>query len=173
MSELRTLLERFANGMSLDIIGDAMRTLNDDAANDDDLRGWFHDVDAFIRDVLLKPGYMLDDECNRRGNELREYGRRFYDEKYKNHFDNLFASIRDWFGAIAQDPVNKKFGSSCAQLVRDLLMDSEGDIKYKPDLWMDIRKVILPNIISEVSPCLRLSYSPLRCLFEGRELIIG
>ena len=65
-------------------------------------------------------------------------------------------AVRDWFGAIAQDPVNKMFGSSCSQLVRDLLMDSEGDIKYKPDLWMDIRKVILPNIISEVNPCLRL-----------------
>lgn len=51
MSELRTLLERFANGMSLDVIGDAVRALYDDSQKDEDLRRWFQDVNNFVREV--------------------------------------------------------------------------------------------------------------------------
>lgn len=30
------------------------------------------------------------------------------------------------------------------------MFDSEGNLKYKPELWMDVRKVILPSIIDQV-----------------------
>ena len=56
-SELRTLLERFANGKSLSIIGDAMQQLYKDAQQDEELRQWFRDVDAYTRKVyfIAKP----------------------------------------------------------------------------------------------------------------------
>lgn len=50
-SELRTLLERFANGMSMDVIGDAMHALWEDAQKDEELRDWFRSVDAYLRKV--------------------------------------------------------------------------------------------------------------------------
>lgn len=50
-SELRTLLERFANGRSLGTIGEAMRTLYDDAQQDEELRHWFRSVDTYVRKV--------------------------------------------------------------------------------------------------------------------------
>ena len=50
-TELRTLLERFANGMSLSVIGDAMHDLYEDAQKDEDLRNWFKQCDAYIRRV--------------------------------------------------------------------------------------------------------------------------
>ena len=49
--ELRTLLERFANGMSLDVIGDAMRALYNDAQQDEELRDWFRQCDQYARRV--------------------------------------------------------------------------------------------------------------------------
>ena len=51
MSELRTLLERFANGMSMAVIGDAMQALWEDAQKDEELREWFRSVDAYMRKV--------------------------------------------------------------------------------------------------------------------------
>ena len=51
-SELRTLLERFANGQSLDTIGDAMQTLYQDAQKDEELRTWFKSVDDYVRKVI-------------------------------------------------------------------------------------------------------------------------
>ena len=42
------------------------------------------------------------------------------------------------------------FGNDWARLTKDLLFDTEGSLKFKPELWMDIRKVILPTIIDRV-----------------------
>jgi len=101
--------------------------------------------------VLLEPGYVLEPRCNSEGLQVRESGRRFYTEKYKSHFDRLFDSIGTWFSAMGEDPLNRRFGDDWARLTRDLLFDSEGSLKFKPDLWMDIRKVILPSIVDRVS----------------------
>ena len=47
--------------------------------------------------------------------------------------------------------LNRQFGEDWARLTRDLLFDSEGSLKFKPHLWNDIRKVILPQLIEQVS----------------------
>ena len=73
--------------------------------------------------------------------------REFYDGKYKSHFDETGAS----FGSMGEDPLNACFCWDWARLTNDLLFDSEGALKFKPQLWMDIRKVILPSIIDQVS----------------------
>jgi len=159
--ELRTLLERFANGRSLDVILDAVNLLSDDARDDEELRSWFHSVDAYIRKVLLEPGYVLDSDCNDEANQLRDSGRRFYDDKYKNHFDNLFDSAGSWFRAMGDDPLNQRFGEDWARLTKDLLFDSDGNLKFKSELWGDIRRVILPTLIDKVGyiPIPRIEYT--------------
>ncbi|KAI9059164.1 hypothetical protein FKP32DRAFT_1580513 [Trametes sanguinea] len=161
MRELRTLLERFANGRSLDTIGDAMRALYEDAQQDERLRHWFRDVDEFVREALLQPGYILDDQANERANQLRENGRQFYDDKYKGHFDNLINSVQAWFGAIAEDPLNKQFGNSFAQLAKDLFFDGDGNLKFKPELWADVRHRFIPGFIDQVGyvPIPRIEYT--------------
>jgi hypothetical protein len=168
--ELRTLLERFANGQSIDPITDAMNVLIDDANRDPELRDWFKDGDAYIRKVrildelrfspndvspfqiLLEPGYVLEPACNNRGNELRESGHRFFDDKYRDHFDNIFSSIGNWFKSMGEDPLNIRFGEDWGRLTRDVLFDSEGSLKFKANLWSDIRQVILPALVDKVRP---------------------
>lgn len=150
LMELRTLLERFANGMQMNIIGSMIRTLYNDAQQDEELKKWFNAVDAYTRKVLLEAGFVLEPECNEEADKLREEGRRFYDEKYKDHFDDLFNSLREWFREMGEDPLNKRFGQDWARLTKNLLFDDEGSLKFKPELWMDIRKVILPSIIDRV-----------------------
>lgn len=52
---------------------------------------------------------------------------------------------------MGDDPLNKRFGQDWARLTKDLLFDSEGSLKFKPDLWNDVRKIILPTLIDRVS----------------------
>ncbi|KIJ60506.1 hypothetical protein HYDPIDRAFT_170143 [Hydnomerulius pinastri MD-312] len=160
-SELRQLLERFANEKSMNGIFDAANALIDDARRDEEFRSWFKRLDTFIRKLLLEAGYVLEDDCNREGREIRESGRTFWDEKYRGHFDNLFNSIGDWFSAMGEDPLNKRFGEDWARLTRDLLFDSEGSLKFKPDLWSDIRKVIVPTLVDKIGyvPIPRVEYT--------------
>ncbi|KAH9941112.1 uncharacterized protein BXZ73DRAFT_42167 [Epithele typhae] len=160
-SELRMLLERFANGKSLSTIGDAIQTLYRDAQQDEELREWFKSLDTYARKVLLDAGFVLEPQCNSEASALKENGRKFYDDKYKSHFDNFFNTTGDWFRAMGEDPLNKRFGQDWARLTKDLLFDSEGSLKFKPELWMDIRKVILPSIIKQVGciPIPRIEYT--------------
>jgi hypothetical protein len=51
IGELRTLLERFANGTSFDTVTDAVDALIDDASRDQALKDWFITLDAYIRKV--------------------------------------------------------------------------------------------------------------------------
>lgn len=134
----------------MDIIIDPIDQLIDIAKKDEEFRQWLQSVDAYMRKLLLEPGYVLAPGCNLEGCEVRDSGRRFYSEKYKVIFDRLFDSIGTWFGSMGEDPLNKRFGDDWARLTRDLLFDSEGSLKFKPELWMDIRKVILPSIVDRV-----------------------
>ena len=62
---------------------------------------------------------------------------------------------------MGEDPLNKRFGEDWARLTKDLLFDSEGSLKFKPQLWGDMRKVILPTIASQVGyiPIPRIEYT--------------
>lgn len=49
------------------------------------------------------------------------------------------------------DPLNERLMSNWTRLIRDLLFNSEGALSWKPELWADIRNVILPQLIDKVS----------------------
>jgi len=51
---------------------------------------------------------------------------------------------------MGENPTNKRFGEDCARLSKDLLFDSEGSSKFKPELWNDIRKVIVLTLVDKV-----------------------
>ncbi|RXW16225.1 hypothetical protein EST38_g9633 [Candolleomyces aberdarensis] len=170
LAELRTLLERFANNASLSLIIDPINVLIDDGRRDPELREWFSKLNTYIRRVLLEPGYILEPACDSEGRRLvREDGKRFYGTgrgeepqgKYKGHFDNFWDGARRWGGAVGEDPLNKRFGDDWARLTKDLLFDSDGHLKFKPDLWNDIRRVIAPQLIQQVGyiPIPRIEYT--------------
>ncbi|KAF8980619.1 hypothetical protein BDQ17DRAFT_1514014 [Cyathus striatus] len=46
VAELRTILERFANGQNMDVIFSAVERLAQDSRNDEELRAWFWGVDT-------------------------------------------------------------------------------------------------------------------------------
>lgn len=46
---------------------------------------------------------------------------------------------------MGEDPLNTRFGDDWARLTGDLLFDSKGALKSKPELWGDNRRVILPT----------------------------
>ena len=141
MSELRALLERFAKRKSMDIIFDAANTLIDDANMDEELEAWFKDLKLYVRKVRPAPSSTPSSPtCYHRSDSFRQ----FHDGKDKSHFDNLFQSVGDQFKPWARTP---QINDSRRRLTRDLLFDHEGSLKFMPDLWTDIRKVILPTLV--------------------------
>lgn len=159
--ELRILLERFANNTSMQPIFDAVDQLYADSRNDPELRHWWSDAATYVRRVLQETGYIMTDECNDDGKRLTDSGRKFWDHKYKGHREDLFNSIEEFFLAYNEDPLNKKLGVDIKQLIKDLALDGDGNLKYKPHLINDLRHVIIPNVLGKVGyvPIPRAEYT--------------
>lgn len=159
--QFRTLLERFANGKSMDGMQNALDQIYTDSREDPELRKWFTRVNEFIHRALLEQGWILDDECDKEATELQDSGKYFFQDKYKGHQEKLFDEIQLWFTAMADDPLNKRFGDDWKRLTKDLLFNSEGNLTFKPKLWNDIRHVILPTLIRQIGyiPIPRAEYS--------------
>ena len=191
--ELRTLLERFANGASMQPIWDSVDQIYTDSQNDGELRGWFRELNQYVRQCLQEPGYIMkvrlspslslprppprlsarqpdartscsQDEADRRGRELLDSGKRYWDPKngkYASHKDRFFEEVQNFFTSYADDGLNQRLGESVKTLVTDLFLNSEGNPTYKPHLWRDIRSVILPALFSQIGyvPVPRAEYT--------------
>ncbi|KAF6749272.1 hypothetical protein DFP72DRAFT_1142839 [Ephemerocybe angulata] len=164
MLELRTILERFASGVSLDVILDPLNLIIDDASRDPALRQYLTNVNAFIRRFLLEPGYIISDASTDEAKRLKEQGKVFYGEhgKYRAEFQGLWKGVETWGKAVANDELNNRLGADVARLTRDLFFDASGErFQFKPALWKDVRAVILPELIQKVGyiPIPRIEYS--------------
>ncbi|GAA5934568.1 uncharacterized protein JCM15063_004617 [Sporobolomyces koalae] len=162
--ELRTLLERFANGASMQGIFDSVDQLYTDSKNDSELSHWFHELNTYIRQCLQEPGYIMKDECDRRGRELKDSSKKFWDPKegkYAGHKDRFFDEVQNFFTSYADDGLNQRLGESVKTLFSDLLFNSEGNLEYKAHLWKDIRTVILPELFQQIGyiPIPRAEYT--------------
>jgi len=150
LTNMKTLLERFANGTSSDDLIDSINQVYRDADQDPELKNWFKRVDAYIRKILQQQGYILEDASNEEWNRIYDQGHDLLRGRYRGHTDR----IADEFKFIGQqfdaDPQNKAFADSVNRLFNDLGTDENGKTAFKPHLLKDITDVILPGFFESV-----------------------
>lgn len=147
---LRTLIERFANNTSLSDFFESLNNIYRDADKDPELRGWFSNVDTYIRKCLREQGFIMQDESTRQWNELYDKGRYLLRERYRTHTDRIVDETKFLADQFDKDPHNKAFADSIQKLFLDLGRDAGGKVVFKKHLLKDIRDVILPGIIENV-----------------------
>ncbi|CAI7636926.1 unnamed protein product [Penicillium pancosmium] len=147
---LRTLIERFANNTSLTDFFDSLNNIYRDADKDPELRGWFSNIDTYIRKCLREQGFIMDDESNREWNVLYDKGRYLLRERYRSHTDRIVDEIKFLAEQFDKDPQNHALAQSIQKLFKDLGRDTEGKVVFKKHLLKDIRDVILPGIVENV-----------------------
>ncbi|KAI1150745.1 hypothetical protein F4825DRAFT_425446 [Nemania diffusa] len=160
-ADLKTLIERFANGTSSDDMWSSINTLYDDADKDPELRNWFKSMDTYIRKCLQQQGFIMDDACNQEWHQLYDRGNYLLRQKYKTHTDRIIDEIKFLADQFDKDPQNKAFSVSVQKLFRDLGNDKEGKPQFKPHLIKDLTEVIVPAIFENVAyiPIPRIEYS--------------
>ncbi|KAF9883162.1 hypothetical protein FE257_004047 [Aspergillus nanangensis] len=149
-TNLRVLTERFANSTSLDSLFDSLENIYRDADKDPELKGWFKNLNTFIRKTLQEQGYVMEDSWNREWNQLSDHGRYLLRERYRNDTDRILDEVKFLGNQFAEDPQNKAFGESMERLFNDLGRDSSGNVAFKKHLLRDIRDVILPATFENV-----------------------
>ncbi|KAJ0420105.1 hypothetical protein BJY00DRAFT_143092 [Aspergillus carlsbadensis] len=147
---LRTLLERFANSTSLDDLFDALENIYRDADKDPELKGWFKNMNTFIRKTLQQQGYVMQDDWSRQYDELAEHGQFLLRDRYRSHTDRVLDEIKFLGTQFNKDPHNRAFGDSLQKLFKDLGRDQDGNVKFKKHLVRDIRDVIVPAVFENI-----------------------
>lgn len=119
-ADLKTLIERFANGTSTDDLFESINQIYRDADQDRELKDWFKAMDRYVRRCLLEQGYILDDDSNQEWNHLYDHGRYLLRDKYRAHTDRVLDEIKFLADQFDQDPQNKRFADSVQKLFTDL-----------------------------------------------------
>lgn len=146
----KTLLERFANNTSLDDFFDSLKTVYKDADKDPELKGWFRNINIFIRKSLQERGFVMGDQCNREWNHLYDHGQYLLRDRYKAHTDHILDEIKFFHEQYNEDVHNKAFSQSMEKLFTDLGRNTEGKVKFKKHLLKDFGNVVLPSILAHV-----------------------
>ncbi|KOS16962.1 Uncharacterized protein ESCO_004645 [Escovopsis weberi] len=159
--DLRTLVERFANGTSTEDLWHSIDQIYKDADNDEELRGWFKETNNYIRKCLLDQGYILDDESTEELHRIQDHGRYLLREKYRGHTNRVIDETKFIVDQFDQDPLNHAFGVAVQKLFMDLGNDERGKPTFKPHLVKDVTEVILPAVMEDVAyiPIPRIEYS--------------
>ena len=103
----------------------------------------------------------MEDEATEEWNRLYDHGNYLLREKYRAHTDRILDEVKFIGDQFDQDPQNKSFAAAVEKLFKDLGNDENGKPAFKPHLLKDVKDVILPAVLENVSyvPVPRIEYS--------------
>lgn len=161
LTDLKVLIERFANSTSMDDLFDSINQIYTDADRDPELKNWFKSLDTYIRMCLKEQGYVLKDAANAEWDRLYDAGNFLLRERYRNHTNRVVDEVKFLADQFEQDAQNKAFGDAMNKLFTDLGNDENGKPTFKKHLVKDLSSVILPGIFENVRyvPIPRIEYS--------------
>lgn len=161
LTNIKTLLERFANSTSFDDLIESINQIYKDAERDPDLKNWFKNLDAYVRKCLKQQGFIMEDRSNEEWNQLYDSGHRLLRGRYRGHTDRIADEFKFLGQQFDSDPQNKVFANSVQKLFNDLGHDENGQTTFKPHLVKDLTEVILPAIFENIRyvPIPRIEYS--------------
>lgn len=160
-ADLKTLIERFANGTSTDDLWSSINTIYEDSDNDPELRNWFKSLDGYVRRCLQEQGFIMEDASTEEWHRLYDHGNYLLREKYRGHTDRVVDEIKFLADQFDQDAQNKTFAASLQKLFKNLGSDDNGKATFKPHLVKDLTDVIIPAAFEQIAyiPIPRIEYS--------------
>jgi hypothetical protein len=145
LTNLKALVERFANSTSTDDLFESINNIYRDADRDPQLKEWFKSIDKYVRRCLQEQGYVLQDESTDEWNALYDRGHFLLRERYRDHTDRILDEFKFLGDQFDQDPQNKAFSLAIQKLFRDLGTGENGKATFKPHLIKDLMNVIIPG----------------------------
>ena len=160
-TDLKTLIERFANSTSADDLIESINNIYRDADADPELKKWFSNMDTYIRKCLKQTGFILEDRATEEWNQLYDQGNYLLRERYRDHTNRVMDEFQFMADQFNEDPHNRAFADSMNKLFNDLGRDENGKQTFKPHLITDLTNVIIPAIFENVSyvPIPRIEYT--------------
>lgn len=121
--ELKTLIEGWAQGRSIDPILESVQTVMNDAKNDPTLRQYYDTALQYVQRLLRDPDYINNENSTEDGQQLIDIGRELMKGKYGEHYQYLSNQVRDYMHLLAEDDISREINDRVTQIHQDLWMD--------------------------------------------------
>ncbi|KAG0225955.1 hypothetical protein B0O80DRAFT_503346 [Mortierella sp. GBAus27b] len=172
--EFKVILQRWAQGYSLDPLIDVIHNIWQKTVVDQELNQYFNEISGFMMRVLREPDYATSQAINDDASLLIDQGQTLATDKYKDDVDALVYEGKTFLENLTNDPKSKEVAAMFQKFARDLLYDKRGNLKFKPHLFDDFRYVLLPSMMESFQfiPVPRIEYSDLKVDFMFDNMIL-
>lgn len=152
--------DRFASGPATPLQS-ALIGLYVDAGNNLGLGLLWRDIDAYVRAVLLEPGYVHTSVCVEQGLELHARARQWLDDAlYRHHWAELVRGVNRLLGWAPppeeepEDQLKKRLIQNGKDLFAAIALDARGHLTWKPKIWTDVAGMLAPHLRSLGALCI-------------------
>jgi hypothetical protein len=121
--ELKTIIETWGQGKSLDPVLSALKDVGRDAKEDEELRNYYKDSLDYVERLINEPNYINKPESTREGRQLIDKGKHLMKGKYGDHFNHLSQLVRGYLKDMAQDETAREISQCVTKIHQDLWMD--------------------------------------------------
>ncbi|KAI1321580.1 hypothetical protein EDD11_003060 [Mortierella claussenii] len=162
--EFKVILQRWAQGYSLDPMIAIIQQMWDRSRTDPDLNEYFNLVSTFMTKAIREPNYVTSQAINEDSSALLEAGQVLMNVKYRGDTEALMQEGQTFVSKLNNDPRSREVAATFQQFARHLLYDNNGKLAFKPHLFDDFRYVLMPSMLESFQfiPIPRIEYSDLK-----------
>jgi hypothetical protein len=143
--DARELLEKFANGRSLQPLINAFQAWTRALDQDQELRQWLNDVWSWANQTKQDANKLNDDQHLQRLNNFVDRGRSIAQGRHRQILEDLLSETQEYGRAITNDAASNRLRQSLANVVADLFVDKTGKFVLKPDVYSQLGKALAPS----------------------------
>lgn len=134
----KRLLEKFANGMSLGTVIEAIQEFAREIANNETLFNLFQDWKRFLLSSLKEPEFINQDTYLNDAGILARTTKDTLKQDHRNSAQTMLDRLSDFFGGFSADPDNRQVADDLKTLLSDIFYDESGNLVIKTDLVHDL-----------------------------------
>jgi len=144
------IFEEFTGNKTLDPFLHKMRRIVRTFRKDPESRAYFTHVRSFILDVLKNPGLLDDERKVEEGRMLVRQGSHLSNRKLNRHINGAIQDLRELINNARNDPAINNLRRDLKRLAKDLLLDADGNVAFKPEALDQLRLIIVSTLIQRM-----------------------
>ncbi|KAI8577548.1 hypothetical protein K450DRAFT_251368 [Umbelopsis ramanniana AG] len=145
----KQLVEKFANGNSLDPLINAVREFGSHVKDDQEMRNYLTDLREFIHKSIRDTSFIQSEEYDQKASDLLDRGQNEMKERYQGDTDRLIDEAKTFGQGFKEDTLNQKLADDLQNLTKSVFLDEEGKPTFKYELFKDFASMI-PVIAAQI-----------------------
>ncbi|CAD6960072.1 unnamed protein product [Tilletia controversa] len=156
LDNLRSIIETFAGGKSLDPLLESVRKIIDDVRQDERLTNYWNEIDSYVERLLFDEGFVTSSKAARKADDLYEKAQKLLESNagWKRDAEALNEQLVEYRDALSHDAEATEFLDALSDLnedVSELLVDGVSIFALKATgVVADVFDVWLPRLIGQI-----------------------